>query len=121
MKFSKIVSEIKSLCTPALVYFVLSALAFAGMVFQNIGNTDRFCFGKHTCNVPSTIGMFIGQAFWIGLWTYILNYLCRKGHTELSWVLLFLPIIILFVFIGVVVAAVLGGSKSVEKALHLGK
>lgn len=121
MKLSKIVSDIKGLCTPAFVYFVLSAMAFVGMVFQNIGNTDRFCFGKHTCNVPSTIGMFIGQAFWIGLWTYILNYLCRKGHTELSWVLLFLPIIMLFVFIGVIVAAVLGGSKSLEHALHLGK
>jgi hypothetical protein len=114
MKLAKIMADIKALCTPAFVYFVISAVAFVGMVIQNLGNTKTFCFGKHTCAVPSTLLMFVGQALWVGIWTYILNYLCRKGYTELSWLLLFLPIILLFLFIGLIVVAVLGGSKLLE-------
>jgi hypothetical protein len=109
MRLTKIKATIMSLCTPAFVYFVISAIAFVTMVIQNLGNTDRFCFGKQTCDIPSTLMMFAGQALWIAGWTYLLSYLCRKGHKGWAWALLVLPFILMFVFIGLIVSAVVGG------------
>lgn len=120
MKFSKIKASILALCTPALVYFVISAIAFISMVINNIGNTNKFCFGKSTCEVPSTLLMFVGQAAYIGAWTFILNYLCSKGHKGWAWALLFLPFILMFVFLGLLVSMLLttSGKNILEKTLE---
>ena len=65
------------LCAPALVYLALSV-----------------------------IGLFIGAKMFtlihiigILLWTFILNFLCSKGYTTLSWILVLLPIIFMFIVI----------------------
>jgi hypothetical protein len=35
-------------------------------------------------------------------WTYILNVLCKKGYNKLSWLLVLLPLIMMFVIIAIV-------------------
>ena len=40
--------ELKKLCTPAHVYFVISAFALVIMGFQNLGNVNKYCVGNYT-------------------------------------------------------------------------
>jgi len=66
----------KNLCTPAQLYLVLSA------IFVIIA-----CIKQ--CNFFSIIVKII----FIILWTILLNWLCSKGLTTISWILVLLPYI----------------------------
>jgi len=73
------------LCTPALVYLVFSAISFIA-----------------TAKGMTLSSLFL-QALFVFLWTFLLNALCQRGYTALSWVLVLLPLILLLiaiVFIG---------------------
>jgi len=68
--------SISDLCTPAMIYFwisVISLVVLAFMKFQPLSIVLKFLF--------------------IMLWTYLLNFLCSKGYSVVSWVLVLLPII----------------------------
>jgi hypothetical protein len=78
MKFS-----VKDLCTPASIYFWLSAI---GLIVALITKFQ--------------VVAFIINLFFVILWSWFLNYLCSKGLSIVSWVLVFLPILI---FTGVIV------------------
>jgi hypothetical protein len=60
------------LCTPAIVYLVLAIIA---LIF-NI----QYSF----------LSIFLHVIF-IGLWTFILNWICKKGFVWISWALVVLP------------------------------
>ena len=60
----------KNLCTPAFIYFALS--------------------------VPSIALMFVMKLIYILFWTWILNLICRDGHTNVAWLLVALPFIAVF-------------------------
>ena len=73
------------LCTPALIYLVFSTISFIA-----------------TAKWMTASNLFL-QALFIFLWTFLLNALCQRGYTALSWVLVLLPLILLLiaiVFIG---------------------
>ena len=36
-------------------------------------------------------------------WTFILNAICKAGYKEVSWFMVLLPIILLFIIIGIVI------------------
>ena len=36
-------------------------------------------------------------------WTYLLNILCKKGYKQISWLLVLLPLIAMFILIGLVI------------------
>jgi hypothetical protein len=91
--------SIKELCMPALVYFVLSILAILVVLIQNLGNSNRYQIGSFSCRVTSTTLLFIVKLIYVLFWTYVLNLICKDGHKELSWILLFLPF---FVFLSMV-------------------
>lgn len=74
MNFSK-------LCTPAMIYFVLSLIALFISVFSNF----------------NIISLLI-KGFFIIVWSLFLNYLCKSGFSAISWVLVLLPLIIFFLF-----------------------
>jgi hypothetical protein len=93
---------LKELCTPAALYFVLSVLSLAIVMFQNLGNSDCYNVGNFSCKVPNTFVVFIVQFIYILFWTYILNLICKDGHVGLSWLLVLLPWILLFVITGMV-------------------
>ncbi len=78
--------DFKHLCAPALVYAILVVV---GIIAQMMNGMSTF-FGT------------IGTIIIAGLWTWLLNYICKSGYTMASWVLVFLPIIfyiLLFVFL----------------------
>ena len=93
--------SIKELCTPAMLYFVISILALFVVLMQNLGNTNSYHVGSFSCRVPNTAVVFIVKLIYVLFWTYVLNLICKDGHTSLSWLLVLLPWILLFVIIGI--------------------
>lgn len=91
---------LKELCTPAMLYFVISMFALVIILFQNLGNNNSYHVGSFSCRVPNTIIVFIVKFIYILFWTYVLNLICKDGHIGLSWLLVLLPWLLLFVFIG---------------------
>lgn len=94
--------RLKDLCTPAAIYFVVSIIAMALVLLQNIGNRNMLNMGSFACQVPNTALVFIVKLIYILFWTWILNLMCKDGHSEISWFLVLLPWILMFVFIGLV-------------------
>jgi len=92
--------SLKNLCTPAMVYLTISMVSLAIIFLQNIGNSNSYNVGSFSCRVPSTIIVFIVKIIYILFWTWILNLICKDGHSEISWLLILFPFILLFVIIG---------------------
>ena len=67
------------LCTPAKIYFVFSVLSCVIMLFNRI----------------SFLAVFSKLVFAI-LWTVVLSWLCHKGYKSISWFLVLLPFIMMF-------------------------
>lgn len=65
------------LCPPALLYLLLSILPIMVLIFYNVG-----------------ISVFLIEIFFIALWTWLLNFFCKKGFSVLSWFLVLFPIFI---------------------------
>jgi len=93
-------TNIKELCTPASIYFVISIISLAIILLQNLGNQNSYTVGSFSCRVPSTALIFIIKLIYILFWTWILNLICKDGHTNISWLLILLPWILLFVMMG---------------------
>ena len=93
--------KLKELCTPAFLYFVISIIGLVLVLLQNLGNTNSYHVGSFSCRVPNTAVVFIVKLIYVLFWTYILNLICKDGHTSLSWLLVLLPWILLFVMIGI--------------------
>ena len=97
MSFPK---KLKDLCAPSMVYFVISMIALALLFIQNISNTTSYHVGSFSCRVPNTMVVFIAKFIYILFWTWILNLICKDGHTGISWLLVLFPFLLLFVMIG---------------------
>jgi hypothetical protein len=93
---------LKELCTPAYVYFILSAIGIIMSVVQNLGNKNVYKMGMFSARVPSTILVFLVKIVYILFWTWILNLICKDGHKEIAWFLVLIPFILLFVIMGLV-------------------
>ena len=92
--------SLKELCTPAMLYFVISMLFLLFVILQNLGNNNSYNVGSFSCRVPNTALIFVMKFIYILFWTYVLNLICKDGHVGLSWLLVLLPWILLFVLIG---------------------
>jgi len=91
---------LKDLCTPAAVYFIISMIALVIVILQNLGNTHSYNMGNFSCRVPNTMLVFVVKFIYIVFWTYVLNLICKDGHVGISWLLVLLPFILLFVITG---------------------
>ena len=76
---TQIVNTVKNLCTPAFIYVVMSMFRLLIMLSEN----------------KSTISEYVINIIFIAIWTWILDYLCSLGYTNISWFILALPYIIL--------------------------
>jgi len=91
---------LKELCTPAFIYFIISIIALVLVLLQNLGNQNSYNVGSFSCRVPNTAVIFIVKLIYILFWTYVLNLICKDGHKTLSWLLVLLPWLLLFVIMG---------------------
>jgi len=80
MNFSK-------LCTPALIYLVIAIIGIIMAV-------------KRTGIMSGVVSLIF-----VLIWTWFLNFLCKKGYNLVSWFLLFLPFISVFLFMGMALKA----------------
>jgi hypothetical protein len=92
---------LKELCTPAMVYFTISIVALSMVLLQNLGNRNIYNVGNFSCVVPNTALVFIIKLIYVLFWTWILNLICKDGHSGISWLLVLLPFILLFVMMGI--------------------
>ena len=99
MKYFK---DFKKLCTPASVYLFVNVIIFISIAIQNFGNTTEYCVGQYKCRVPNTFSMFLFKAIYILFWTFILNAICKAGYKEVSWFMVLLPILLLFIILGII-------------------
>ena len=90
---------LNNLCTPALLYLIISVVALTVMGFQNVGSESVYCLGSYTCDVSSTTMIFIIKIIYVLFWTWLLNIICKSGFTGISWFLVLLPFILLFIMI----------------------
>ena len=90
-------STTKNLCSPAFIYFTLSILGLIIIIFNNLKNKHIYSLGTFNANVPNTTLIFIIKLIYILFWTWILNLICRDGHTGVAWILVLFPFILLFV------------------------
>jgi hypothetical protein len=74
-------------------------IALVVMMYQNVGNIDKYCLGSYTCNVYSTAMIFVIKAIYILFWTWVLNLICKSGAPGIAWFVLLLPLILMFVLI----------------------
>ena len=95
-------NKLSQLCTPSYVYFIISVLAIAISAVQNMGNSNKYTLGMFSCRVPSCIAVFIIQVVYILFWTWVLNLMCKDGHSGIAWFVVLLPFILLFVIMGMV-------------------
>lgn len=89
--------DLTNMCTPATIYFVLSLVGVILVGFNNVNNKDKICIGDYNCYVGNNITIFILNAVYILFWTFILDLMCKSGYSSLSWFVLLLPFIIMFV------------------------
>lgn len=92
-------NKLSQLCTPSLVYFVISVVGIVISIVQNMGNKNKYCLGSYECQVPSTIAVFIVKVICILFWTWILNLMCKDGHKNIAWFLVLFPFIILLIIV----------------------
>lgn len=71
-----------TICSPALLYLILAVFGLIGMYSHNFELTT-----------------ILLKVLFIAVWTWFLNFLCMKGHTTVSWVLVLLPFIIFFIML----------------------
>ena len=104
------------MCTPATVYLVVAILFTITAMVQNAGNTNKMCIGRVECNVKSTPALFIIEILWIVFWTWVLNSLCKNGHSSVAWFLDLLPFIVIFIML-VMFADMVSGNEQAMRAL----
>ena len=99
----KLLKIFKNLCAPAQIYLALSILTTLTMCFQNIGNSNIYACGLLKTRTPIHNMVYIALQFiYVIIWTYLLNMLCKKGFKTMSWILLLIPYIIMFILIGLI-------------------
>jgi hypothetical protein len=72
-------TDFDKLCTPAKIYFGLSVLSCIIMLFNRM-----------------SILVIFSKLIFAFLWAFILGWLCSKGYKAISWFLVLLPFIMIF-------------------------
>jgi hypothetical protein len=93
------------LCTPAQIYlivsFILIVLSYFGLnaISQQITlnqSNNSFLQSLNFTYQKDARTSYVVQAVFIVLWTWVLSYLCKKGFSNLSWFLILLPWVLMF-------------------------
>lgn len=90
---------LKNICNPAMLYLILSMFALFIMAVQNFQGDSTYCLGSYSCNVSSVSLIFLIKFIYIIFWTWLLNIICKSGFPIVSWILVLLPFILLFIMI----------------------
>jgi hypothetical protein len=96
--------DLKKLCTPSFIYFLMSLVGLILLGVQNLNGEDALlCVGNYNCNVGNKTFVFIIHAIYILFWTFVLDLMCKAGYKQLSWIILLVPILLSFLFLGIII------------------
>lgn len=73
-----------SFCLPAKIYVILAITGMIASLFNKMSMLN-----------------LVFSAIFVVLWTNLLNWICSTGYTMLSWFLLLLPAISIFIMAGI--------------------
>jgi len=99
------VAGLRNLCTPSYVYLVISVIFIIFSLIQNYNYTDTYCLGSYSCDVSSTMMIFIIKIIYVLFWTWVLNLICRAGAPNFAWFLVLFPIILMFLLISLLMVS----------------
>ena len=107
--------RLRSLCTPAQVYFFISMISILGIISQNAMASDSYRVGMYTVQSPmSNVWFFSLKVIGILIWTFMLNYMCNSGWKDVAWFFVLLPIIVMFLVIGAVMLVLIGQKQGLN-------
>lgn len=111
-------TKLSQLCTPAYIYFLISVIAIIIAAIQNMGSNGLYRLGMFACRVPSCFAVFIFKVIYILFWTWILNLMCKDGHSGIAWFLVLVPFVLLFVAVGLAMLYQKDQDKKKNSANH---
>jgi hypothetical protein len=86
-----------------MLYFIISAIGVFFIGIQNLnGNDNSLCIGSYTCSVFSKTIIMLLHVIYVLFWTFTLDLYCKNDYKELSWFIVLVPIILSFVFFGII-------------------
>ena len=93
------------LCTPAQIYLIVSVVMLVLSYFGLSAISQQLNMHQSSSPLLQTLNFtyqkdsrtsYVVQGVFILLWTWVLSYICRKGYTSLSWFLVLLPWVLMF-------------------------
>ena len=114
MKSIKNISKnVQSLCKPAYFYFVISVVTMIFMMLQNLTEGKNvLCLGEYKCTTTGAPLVFIGQTVYILIWTKVLDMLCNRGLTSISWFLVLFPYLLMFILLALIILSAKSSNQS---------
>ena len=91
----------RELCSPSKFYFAMSMFFLIAAAIQNMGFSTKYHLGHYSCDVSSTLLIFTYKIMYVLFWTWILNLVCKDGQKTIAWLLVLFPILLMFVFLGI--------------------
>ena len=94
-----------NLCTPAQIYLIISFILMILSYFGLNAISQQFTLNQSNNSFLQSLNFtyqkdartsYVIQAVFIVLWTWVLSYLCNKGFSQLSWFLVLLPWVLMF-------------------------
>jgi hypothetical protein len=76
----KLSQKFRELCTPAQLYFVISVITIIIALANGL-----------------KLAVVLIKCLFVIVWTFLLNFLCKKGYKNISWFLVLLPYIIMMI------------------------
>lgn len=80
---------LKKMCLPAKIYLAILVITIIIASFQGMG-----------------IAIILFKTIFGLIWTWLLNWICSKGYTNLSWIILLLPYVLMFLIVATTVEVV---------------
>jgi len=107
------------LCGPAQLYVLLSVISVLTIFLQNYKQPHKYCVGifKAETECNNLVYFFI-KILYIVLWTLVLQLLCKNGYDTISWVLVLLPFIGMFILIGLLMITLLNKNLDKHNKVH---
>jgi hypothetical protein len=122
-----------NLCTPAQIYLIISFILMILSYFGLNAISQQFTLNQSNNSFLQSLNFtyqkdartsYVIQAVFIVLWTWVLSYLCNKGFSNLSWFLVLLPWVLMFLAFFVYIIEMVKGiffntTGSLSNALNL--
>ena len=85
----KTTDYVQKMCLPAKIYLAILIFTIILAVYQGIG-----------------LSIILFKTVFGFIWMWILNWICSKGYTNLSWIILLLPYVLMFLIVATTIEVV---------------